>query len=218
MVQIPKFKTERGYNSLNSDSEIREALLKKKTEIETTINPTLLGKRAMPEGMDISDLMGFENQTKDDEEIEYGDPSGIEPFMMLELNELTDITTNQQKKEKKEEIGIYELLNTEVEMVTNNQNLGENIEEDSYFTEERLIELDSRFTGSGFKGIMLGVEKEEVEEAKALGKELDFYDLMNVKVNKPKKEKKVIYELEFDELISASAQDPTSHKKKLKVE
>lgn len=212
---------------MSSDPVVKEAISIKKRKVDNPYPEQLLGKREFSgkSNLGISELVNFQsNQTQQEEEIEYGDPSGIEPFMMLDLDELTDLTKRKTEEKKEiDQIGLSELLNTENPV---NVNFREREEEDEIFAQERLIELDSRFRGSGFKGIM-GGEVEMEENGRELSENLlEFNDLMDITTDEKKQRKKGVkkkkndnlkIELGIGDLISASTQDPKSSVKKLKI-
>lgn len=240
VIQIPKFHPEDSYNMLNIDPDIRRAVLEKKLKLESDPRgySTLLGKRDFlgKKNLGISDLMNFEGSNQqEEEEIEYGDPSGIEPFMMLELEELTDIDRRKKKKDKgkkkgnldqKEDINLNELLG-----LTNESNRSR-IERREFVGDEgeKVIELDFRFTRSGFKGVIhndsIFSEDEEREEDLENVGFLNFEDLVDItpkkkekkKRNKQKKKKKKESELKIDDIMSAfEVGNPVKSRKKLKI-
>lgn len=179
---------------ISKDKDIRLALEARKKYEEKYQNYMILGKREFLDdvrSLEITDLVNFGDT--EEEEPEYGDPSGVEPFMMLDLEELTDLSprnfklksknweiVENQKKwefEKKkgfelntEGIGIDDLLNTNIKISYEEREIDDE--------EGKLIELDSRFTGSGFKGVLGdgGLPKQ--------GRMLDFDDLVNIDESK----------------------------------
>lgn len=188
---------------LSRDKEIRQALEARKKYEEKYENFMILGKRDFMDdirSLEVADLVNFGDT--EEEELEYGDPSGVEPFMMLDLDELTDLSPSNFRLKKSIEmkfgknnkkwkfekndgdnfgvpmdsISIDDLLNTNAEVEYHQRSSEES-------KEGTVIELDYRFTGSGFKGVLA---EEGIETS---GKVLDFKDLVNIEDSKNSEKK-----------------------------